>query len=601
MKRYLKILCVTLSLCGSLSAHAENITSTDILNLLVEQEVLTKEQAKAMIDVVRQRPAHEESDAMMFSEELLAVLVKEGVISEQSAQALKDKMVLRQQAEAAQKQEDEETNSEDVRIPYIPKYLQEEMEEKLKFAVQSDIVESVHEDVVRTARTEGWGIKEAPSWVHKVKLSGDGRVRYQRDMSPADNSIFGKADISEINDDREGRGAYVNAQDDRDRLRSRFRIMLKAKPFETVTLGMRLTTGDSGNPVSSNQTLGKFGKKWETSMDLGYLHYVAMEKDIELLGGRFKPPFLKTDLIFDNDMTFEGLAGSYYFLRNDTIYQDDHQWDPYVTLGVYPIQEIHSFIYKNYYLADGTLVEGVEEGANFSNDNDKFLYALQLGSGYSFYNANELDIALSIYHYEHVAGKRNEIPNNDLQDVSVSGFYQTGNTLFNIANDPSGNTETLALASDFSLINATLKYTMANFFPTYLFLQADYVKNMAFDAQEIAGRIGTDATNIPERDTGYQLGIAVGTRQVRYLRDWKLGFTYRHLEGDAVLDAFADSDFLLGGTDAEGYILDAQYAVLDNVVAGLKYITADSIDIDQGRSVFNISADTLFVDISARF
>lgn len=597
---------------------AQQITSTDILNLLIDNEVLTQEQAQLLVDDVRKRQEVPNEKDPISGEEIVQLLVEQGVISQEVSDALNRKMekraeaqteLLDKQAKAIESGNADNTDKHQVRIPYIPHYLQQEMEQKLKFAVESDIVEAVHDDVVRTARTEGWGIKEAPSWVYNLKLSGDGRVRYQGDFFPEGNAQDARVSIADYNDlegnistadDR--RNVLLNVQDNRDRLRSRFRLMIKAKPFETVTLGMRFTTGNSGNPVSSNQTLGQFGSKWETSMDLGYIHYKAMEKDLELWGGRFKAPVLKTDLIFDNDMTFEGLAANYYFLRNDTLYEDDHQWDPYISVGMYPIQEIHQYVYRKD-IATGTAA--VESDANFNNADDKFLYSLQLGTNYSFYNRNELSMAASIYHYENLTAKRNQYPDNELQNVTLNGYYQSGNSLFDILNenpdDPT--TEVLGLASDFSLFNATVKYTMANFFPSYVFLHADYVKNIAFDREEVSARIGNGSTpgQLKDRDSGYQLGIKVGTKQVQYLRDWQIGFTYRHLEGDAVLDAFADSDFLLGGTDAKGFKIKGEYAMLDNVVAGLSYISADSISIDPADDDFDLSVDTLFLDVSARF
>lgn len=583
-------------------SNAQQITGTDILNLLIENEVLTAEQASEMISAVRSRSQDSSQEVAdqsgLSADDVLELLHTNQLISQESYDQFALKMARR--AEADQAEHASTLEAESVRIPYIPNYMQQEMEQKLKFAVESDIVRTVHEDVVATARSEGWGIKEAPSWVHKVKFNGDGRVRYQGDFF-GDNHPYALPDVEGQNSGSDSlRDQYNNAVDDRHRLRSRFRLMMKAKPFETVELGMRLTTGDAGNPVSSNQTLGNYGAKWDTNFDLGYIHYKAMEKDIELIGGRFKSPMLKTDLIFDNDMTFEGVSGTYYFLRNDTIYQDDHQWDPYISVGIYPIQEINQFVLREILTnaETGETIAGPEANVDFDNNDDKFLYALQLGTGYSFYNRNELQMALSWYHYENISGKSNPVFEGDLQDVTVSPFYQFGNSLYNIANNI-GGAPTLALASDFSLVNATVKYRMANFFPTYLDLHADIVQNIAFDQQEVASR--QPSGDAPDGDMGYQFGVSVGTMDVRYLRDWRLGIIYRHLEGDAVLDAFADSDFALGGTDAEGMIFHASYGVLDNVIAGLRYISAERIDSDEVASAFEFSSDTLFLDLNARF
>lgn len=599
-------LSLSLALLGT-GVHARNITSTDLLNLLVDNDVVSKEQAKEMVATIQDLPESEsglndDENAQVDNHELLQLLVDQGLVSEEQAHALRERVIKRERH--AQKHKETEVASDEVRVPYIPKYMQQEMQERLKFAVESDVIDGVREEVVRTARVQGWGIKEAPSWVHSIKLSGDGRVRYQGDFFSSDNSLYARTNITGVNENgiSDPRKTYDNVTDDRHRLRSRFRLKVTAKPTETIKLGMRFTTGNQGNPVSSNQTLGNFGRKWETSMDLGYVHYRAMDKDIELWGGRFSSPMLKTDLIFDNDMTFEGLAGSYYFNRDDSMYDDFSQWDSYLTLGVFPIEELHQFVDS----------AATDSGLSFENGDDKMLYALQLGTSYEFSDSDILSLALSWYHYDNITGKANARENNDLQNATASGFYQSGNTLFNIANDPNGNEQFFALASEFSLANLTFKYRMANFYPVYVDFHADFVKNIAFDKAEIEDRIGSIVkiidgnpvvvpAEVASRDIGYQLGASLGTFTIKNRYDWRLGMTYRHLEGDAVLDAFADSDFLLGGTDARGYMLYGQYGLLDNVIAGFKFISADSIDTDADADNFNLSVDTLFMDISARF
>lgn len=582
------------------SVNAQQITGTDILNLLIDNEVLSQEQAQVLVDKVRNREGLPKEKDPITGQEVVDLLLENGVISQASADALAQKLEKRTEAIENSQKEKKDLSSEEIRIPYIPQYVQDEMEQKLKFAVESDIVEAVQEDVVRVAQTYGWGIKEAPSWVHKVKISGDGRVRLQSDIFPEENGIYGWPDIHGINDN-EGienlREAFNNTQDDRHRMRSRFRLMVKAKPFETVEWGLRLTTGSAGNPVSANQTLGNFGKKWESSFDLGYIKYKAKENNFELYGGRFKSPMLKTDLIFDSDMTFEGVGASYYFLRNNTIYEDYFQLDPYVMMGVYPIQEINQFVV----LAnpEDPSLAGIEVDVPYSNADDKFLYAIQVGTNYRFVNNNKFSFALSMYQYENITGKYNEIENGDLQDVTLSGFYQYGNSYFNIANDPTDSAAKLALASKYSLANATVTFRMANFFPVYIDLHADYVKNIAFDREEIDSLVGDSA--VPQRDIGYQFGIQLGTAQVKYRRDWQISLTRRYLEGDAVLDAFADSDFLGGRTDAEGLIFSAKYAFLENLVGSLRYSSANVIDADLNDELFAFSLDTLFIDISAQF
>ena len=45
-----------------------------------------------------------------------------------------------------------------------------------------------------------------------------------------------------------------------------------------------------------------------------------------------------------------------------------------------------------------------------------------------------------------------------------------------------------------------------------------------------------------------------------------------------MLDAFAESNFLLGGTNAKGWILEGRYGFLDRGYIQARYITADEIE-----------------------
>ena len=77
--------------------------------------------------------------------------------------------------------------------------------------------------------------------------------------------------------------------------------------------------------------------------------------------------------------------------------------------------------------------------------------------------------------------------------------------------------------------------------------------------------------------------------------EWQAYFGYRHLERDAVLDAFTDSDFHLGGTDAKGYFIGGNYGLNKNASVGLRYLSADQIDGPP------LAIDVLQVDLNAKF
>jgi len=111
------------------------------------------------------------------------------------------------------------------------------------------------------------------------------------------------------------------------------------------------------------------------------------------------------------------------------------------------------------------------------------------------------------------------------------------------------------------------------------------VKNLAFDGSaidEIAvnnrganglGQIGS----FDGGDTGWIVGLRVGSAALEKRWDWTAGVTYRHVESDAVVDGFTDSEVGLGGTNHKGYVLSGAVALGARVSLGLRWFSADSI------------------------
>jgi len=530
--------------------------------------------------------------------DLLNILVEEGVLSEEKAIDLVDK--IRKRSERSERQLSQEavqpSTSQTVRVPYVPKTVRQEIRDSVRQELRADVTQ----DVITHARTERWGIPDAlPEWVNKVKISGDLRVRYQAEYNDEDNldnldANFRTSfrDINDVNDaggvrNSNLRESIENITEDRKRLRGRARLMITAKPTEGFEVGMRLVTGDQGNPVSSNQTLGNYGEKWESNFDLAYIKYNNVEKSKIYQAGRFKNPFFHTDLVWDSDMTFEGIAGSWYFNRSDDMFDDFRQFDPYLTIGAFPINEINQATLPGDFGKD-------------PNNQDIWLYAMQVGTVYEFINQSTFESGLSFYYYDNIQAVENsrEVITDIRQDARVPSFFQFGNSLQDIRFTGDDADELYGLASEFEIVNATVKYGYSGFAPYQVVLTADYVKNIAFDREEVGRRSNIDLDIFPERDSGYQYSIFVGWPDLDQHDNWNVSLTYRNLEADAVVSSFADSDFLFGGTNAKGYILKGQYAIDENVWASLRWISADELDADVFETV---SLDTLQLDLNAKF
>jgi hypothetical protein len=406
------------------------------------------------------------------------------------------------------------------------------------------------------------------SWAQRIRFGGDIRLRYQRDYMGENNALFLRPD----NPDE-----LINSTVDREQVRYRVRLKMLADIIDDreinvgkVQFGARMTVGNEKNPVSTNDTLGDYYNKDGFVLDRAYLKWKFVPElpmwgekfpEFSLTGGRMPNPWFSTDLVWDSDVNFEGFSGG---IKTDTLMSNPLKW--FATAGIFPLQE--------------------EE---FS-DKDKWLYAGQVGAEYTQTFGLSGKIGVAYYEYQNIKGVRNDPLRPGLTDFTAPQFQQKGNTLIDI--DPSSDIKT-ALASDYRLLNVTALLDYDYWFPMHIVLRVDYVKNLGFDKDEVAQLTGD--SEIGDQDEGYLVGLKVGHENTLIFGDWNFGVTYKYLEADAVLDAFTDSDFHLGGTNAEGWILEGAYGIYKNLWLNLKWITSNEIEGPP------FSVDTLQIDLNGKF
>jgi len=362
---------------------------------------------------------------------------------------------------------------------------------------------------------------------------------------------------------------------DRQRLRLRARLAVNAKVNDQLQAGLRLATGGIDDPVSTNQTLGRYGGRYTLALDQAYLRYEGLDDTrypwITLLGGRMPNPWVSTDLVWDQDLNFEGLAATLRqpLRSGEGLYAEDEiNKHLFLTVGVFPLQEVE-----------------------LSSD-DKWLLGAQVGGEWLFNNQqSKFALALAYYDYQNLAGQRNEV-NSNLLDFTAPSFLQKGNTLFDIRNDSDPNSNLWALAADYRELNLIALLDLAYFAPSHLWLTLDYVKNIGFDEGRVAARTGAQ---VEGKTAGYQAMLSVGWPQLAKRGDWRLSFAYKYLERDAVVDAFTDSDFHLGGSDAKGYSLGGEYGLGDDTWLSARWLSADAVDGPP------LGIDILQLDVNARF
>jgi hypothetical protein len=499
---------------------------------------------------------------------LLQSLVANGVVTREQAEAMVAEAQARAERDAQAKSAAGAPRDGEVRVTYVPQKVKDELREQVKAEVTPEVVN----EVLAQAKADKWGVPGAlPDWVGNVKFSGDVRVREQADLYASDNAQYAYLDFLTINDKggiaKAGPAAFLNTTEDRLRTRVRVRAGLEARLGDSFSTGLRLATGNFRDPVSTNQTLSQNGGRYTFGVEQAWIRYDARSTAdwswLTATAGRMANPFVSTDLVYDPDLAFEGFAATGRMGLDGLT----RRHNAYLTLGAFPLEEVE-----------------------LSKD-DKWLYGAQAGLNWQFEDRSRLRAAVAYYAFDNVAGQRNTL-DSTLLDYTASKWLQKGNTLFDIRNDTDPTTNLFALAADYEVADVFVGYDRPFSNGTELSLQANYVRNVGYDEDAVAQRTGFA---IPARVNGYQFELAYGHPRVDTAGAWRASLRYRYLERDAVLDAFTDSDFHLGGTDAQGYQLRGDYGLARNVHLTLRYLSANEIDGPP------LGIDVFMLDLNAGF
>jgi hypothetical protein len=95
--------------------------------------------------------------------------------------------------------------------------------------------------------------------------------------------------------------------------------------------------------------------------------------------------------------------------------------------------------------------------------------------------------------------------------------------------------------------------------------------------------------------------VTVGEPQITKRGQWNGSFAYRYLGSDAVLDAFTNSDFGLGGTNNKGFVLGFNYGLYDNTWLSMRWLSSNLIDPLAPGLKSKLSADALWFELNFRF
>ncbi|MBP8604728.1 MAG: putative porin [Phycisphaerae bacterium] len=218
-----------------------------------------------------------------------------------------------------------------------------------------------------------------PQWLEKMQIFGDFRYRY------------------EWTDD-------ASKTADRNRNRIQTRIGLTNAVNEEFSYGFRLASGNSeaplgeGSPTSNNQDLDNAFSSKNIWLDLAYVDYhPAGIGGLNIYAGKIKNPYYmvgNSDLMFDTDITPEGIAGVYSTSVSSTI-------KVFGTVGGYWLEERQT-------------------------EADSSLWAVQAGTTWQFGHSDEyLTAGGGYYDFGNVKGREGLGANSSqfYGNKAIGGYY----------------------------------------------------------------------------------------------------------------------------------------------------------------------------------
>lgn len=532
-----------------------------------------------------------------------------------------------------------------VRVPYVPA------------GVRKQIVEQVRTEVMAQAKAEGWAApgNAAPDWTRKIKVSGDIRFRSQSELYSRKNSTdfpdiaqLGALNVP-INLTDVHNLPVLNTTEDRvNRLRMRARLSVDAEIAPQIKAGFTIATGDDNSPISTNEALAGGLRKRALWLDRAYfelepfdwmrLDFGRMPNPFRVTErnlGRIANTFRTTQLLFDDDLMFDGVAAE---VRAD-------QWLPKgfslaLRGGAFPL--------------DNGPSNFPETNQDKSSYPSKWLLSGQVQWGYRMQNGISLTGAAAYHDFRNVQGQLSSVcpfngvnnkylaengafaadPSECSTDGSRAMSPRKGNTLFwirQLGTPPSAlpdvveaERQYLGLVQPFRIldisgsvsfplddeVNATLS---GNFLANLAYRRRNACRYGAGSNQAVDNQAGVPFNNIVANGTnynactlanpaqlvsgnkGWMVDLTVGHAHPRRWGEWRVSAGYRYLQSDAVMDSYTDSDFHLGGTNTKGYTVFGAIGLYEGVALGARWLSSNEV---RGEP---LAIDVLQIDLQAEF
>ena len=333
----------------------------------------------------------------------------------------------------------------------------------------------------------------------------------------------------------------VTADQVRQRIRARFAMTAKINDTLTGTVGVA-TNGGTGDPRSTNQTVGDAWTRKGIALDLAYVDWKPVDSFGMTFGKMPQPWYKVSTYFFDNDINPEGIAARF-------------------GTGPFFANAFGMWLGERSTASDATLLGG-QLGFTGQVGGAKLTGAV----GYFDVGAVETEVVTT--------------------NLALAGCVANPAFFLGSAN---GNTTTTngagctVLANDFNMVEAiaNAEFTVAN---QPLQIWAQYIKN----------------NEASDNDTGWLAGFNWG--KASNPRTWEFGYAYGAIEKDATFGQFVDSDYGGGVTDVDGGIFKIGFAPAKNwVLNGTYFMNSRFVDVPTSAGLSDQSYDRYQIDLNWKF
>ncbi|MSQ47954.1 MAG: hypothetical protein EXR78_06135 [Deltaproteobacteria bacterium] len=405
-------------------------------------------------------------------------------------------------------------------------------------------VEAYRRDPVKVVKQD-----KSLDWLSRFSFSGDLRTRgegFYQDSGPSANA--------------------------RTRFRYRLRFGAQMKINDEVLAGLRLASGDSNDPVSTNETLTNLFTRKPVSIDQAYIMLTPKESiglgdfawtPITVYAGKFannlfKPrAVMSSELIFDDDLSPEGFGETFTFYEGSE--------------GLLRRFQLNT--------AQWTIREN-------SRSEDAWMMGGQAVVAIQPLASTRLTLAFGDYFFSKDDGIAQARNTNSALKITNSVILKDGTIVRGgkSLSPGTGDKEFRRFLGGFNIVNASMQLDYNTGNPQWPFtLMADFAHN-------------TDAKN--GDDIAVWAGASLGA--TRNPGDWAFSLAWARTETDSVLSTFSYSDFGRdGGTNVQGPFVKIDYMLFPRLTLSVKNHFVSFIDRPKGQS--NATLNRLQLDAQLTF